>query len=88
MDPSAGQMFDLFNNSVSGQKVSGPAAKQLAGIGETRYGELSLSGTVRTLPGPTRERNFTYRLLPRERVLCPGRQPSRFVDPKGQSANK
>ncbi|MBQ0956805.1 trifunctional transcriptional regulator/proline dehydrogenase/L-glutamate gamma-semialdehyde dehydrogenase [Serratia symbiotica] len=34
-----------------------------------RYGELSLSGTVRTLPGPTGERN-TYTLLPRERVLC------------------
>ncbi|HEY0208686.1 trifunctional transcriptional regulator/proline dehydrogenase/L-glutamate gamma-semialdehyde dehydrogenase [Acerihabitans sp.] len=34
-----------------------------------RFGELSLAGTARPLTGPTGEQN-TYRLLPRERVLC------------------
>ncbi|MBI0508742.1 trifunctional transcriptional regulator/proline dehydrogenase/L-glutamate gamma-semialdehyde dehydrogenase, partial [Dickeya dianthicola] len=34
-----------------------------------RYGELTQSGTVRVLPGPTGERD-TYTLLPREQVLC------------------
>ncbi|GAA3894087.1 trifunctional transcriptional regulator/proline dehydrogenase/L-glutamate gamma-semialdehyde dehydrogenase [Gibbsiella dentisursi] len=34
-----------------------------------RYAELSQSGSVRPLPGPTGERN-TYTLQPRERVLC------------------
>ncbi|PKH26441.1 trifunctional transcriptional regulator/proline dehydrogenase/L-glutamate gamma-semialdehyde dehydrogenase [Enterobacterales bacterium CwR94] len=34
-----------------------------------RFGELAQSGTLRTLPGPTGERN-TFALLPRERVLC------------------
>ncbi|NPE50826.1 trifunctional transcriptional regulator/proline dehydrogenase/L-glutamate gamma-semialdehyde dehydrogenase [Dickeya dadantii] len=34
-----------------------------------RYAELTQSGTVRVLPGPTGERD-TYTLLPREQVLC------------------
>lgn len=34
-----------------------------------RFGALSLAGTVRLLTGPTGEQN-SYRLLPRERVLC------------------
>ncbi|NDL62590.1 trifunctional transcriptional regulator/proline dehydrogenase/L-glutamate gamma-semialdehyde dehydrogenase [Acerihabitans arboris] len=34
-----------------------------------RFGDLSQAGTVRLLAGPTGEQN-SYRLLPRERVLC------------------
>ena len=35
----------------------------------TRFAESSQGGTLRTLPGPTGERN-TYALLPRERILA------------------
>ena len=34
-----------------------------------RFGELSQAGAIRLLTGPTGEQN-TYRLLPRERILC------------------
>jgi RHH-type proline utilization regulon transcriptional repressor/proline dehydrogenase/delta 1-pyrroline-5-carboxylate dehydrogenase len=42
--------------------------KDIAGVC-VQYAEWSQGGTLRTLPGPTGERN-TYALLPRERVLA------------------